>query len=122
MCNRIKSKEEILQIYENVKGLFDKRNEGADKPEKYFISVCGGTGCTSSSSLKIVEALKHWAKHYGVEDKVEISITGCFGVCERGPIVKIYPDHTFYTKVTEEEAERIIRRHICNQDIIHLLL
>ena len=122
MCTRIKSKEELLQMYNNVKDLLDIRKVVDDNPTKYVISVCGGTGCTSSNSLKIVELLKHWAKEYNVEDKVEISIAGCFGFCERGPIVKIYPDHTFYTKVTEEECERIIRRHICNHDIIHHLL
>lgn len=122
MCARINSKEDLMKVYENVKDLLNLRTVENDKPEKYHISVCGGTGCTSSNSLKIVEALKHWAKEYGVEDKVEISIAGCFGFCERGPIVKIFPDHTFYTKVTVDEAERIIRRHICNHDIIHHLL
>lgn len=119
---RINSKEELLKLYDNVKDLLEIRRVENDKPEKYHISVCGGTGCTSSNSLEIVESLKHWAKEYGVEDKVEISIAGCFGFCERGPIVKIFPDHTFYTKVTVEETERIIRRHICNHDIIHHLL
>lgn len=122
MCARINSKDDLMKVYENVKDLLDLRRVENDKPEKYHISVCGGTGCTSSNSLKIVEALKHWAKEYGVEDKVEISIAGCFGFCERGPIVKIFPDHTFYTKVTVDEAERIIRRHICNHDVIHHLL
>ena len=122
MCKRITSKEELFQLYDNVKDLLDIRTVENSQPEKYHISVCGGTGCSSSNSLEIVDALKHWAKEYGVEDKVEISIAGCFGFCERGPIVKIFPDHTFYTKVTVEEAERIIRRHICNHDIIHHLL
>ena len=122
MCNKIKSKEELLNLYENVKGLLELRKIEIEEPEKYHISVCGGTGCTASSSLKIIEALKYWAKEYKVEDKVEISITGCFGFCEKGPIVKIFPDHVFYTKVNEDEAERIIRRHICNHDIIHHLL
>ena len=122
MCKKINSKEEFLNLYDNVKDLLELRKTEIEEPEKYHISVCGGTGCTSSSSLKIIDALKHWAKEYNVEDKVEISITGCFGFCERGPIVKIFPDHVFYTKVTEDEAERIIRRHICNHDIIHHLL
>ena len=122
MCKKLTSKQELLDMYERVKDVLTLRQTVDENPTKYHISVCGGTGCTSSNSLKIVEALKHWAKEYHVEDKVEISITGCFGFCERGPIVKIFPDHIFYTKVTEEEAERIIRRHICNHDIIHHLL
>ena len=104
MCKKVNSKEELLALYDNVKDLLELRTKVNENPEKYHISVCGGTGCSSSNSLKIVEALKHWAKEYKVEDKVEISITGCFGFCERGPIVKIFPDHVFYTKVNEEEA------------------
>lgn len=122
MCTKITSKEQLLTVYDNVKELIEKRTILQEKPEKYHISVCGGTGCMSSKSEEIVKSLKHWAKEYGVEDKVEVAITGCFGFCERGPIVKIFPDHTFYTKVTVEETERIIRRHICSHDVINHLL
>ena len=62
MCKKINSKEELLNLYENVKDLLELRKTEIEEPEKYYISVCGGTGCTSSSSLKIVDALKHWAK------------------------------------------------------------
>ena len=107
MCKKVNSKEELLALYDNVKDLLELRTTVNENPEKYHISVCGGTGCSSSNSLKIVEALKHWAKEYKVEDKVEISITGCFGFCERGPIVKIFPDHVFYTKVNEKKLKEL---------------
>ncbi len=122
MCKRINSKEELLALYENVKDVLTFREKEADTTEKYHISVCGGTGCTSSNSPEILEKLKYWAKECGVEDKVEISITGCFGFCERGPIVKIFPDHTFYTKVKPEDAERIIKEHIVNHHVVEDLL
>ncbi len=122
MCKRINSKEELLALYENVKDVLAFREKEADTTEKYHISVCGGTGCTSSNSPEILEKLKYWAKECGVEDKVEISITGCFGFCERGPIVKIFPDHTFYTKVKPEDAERIIKEHIVNHHVVEDLL
>lgn len=122
MSKKIKSREELLSIYENVKGLLDLRREERDVTDKYHISVCGGTGCTSSNSLAIVEALKYWAQKCGVENSVEVSIAGCFGFCERGPIVKIFPDHTFYTKVREEDAERIIKEHIIKHQVIEDLL
>lgn len=122
MCKKINSREDLLNLYENVKCLLDLRYVERDDSEKFHISVCGGTGCTSSSSLAIVEKLKYWAKECHVEDKVEISITGCFGFCERGPIVKIFPDHTFYTKVKEEDAERIIKEHIIERKVIEDLL
>ena len=120
--SKIQSKEELLKIYDNVKDLLDLRREEKDISDRYHISVCGGTGCTSSNSLAIVDELKYWAKTCGVEDKVEISIAGCFGFCERGPIVKIFPDHTFYTKVKAEDAERIIKEHIIEHKVLDDLL
>ena len=122
MCNRINSKEELLKLYENVKDLLLTRTNEVTICDKYFISVCAGTGCTSSKSLEIFDALKHWAKECGVEDRVEVSIAGCFGFCERGPIVKIFPDHTFYTKVKVEDAEKIIKSHIVGHVIVEELL
>lgn len=121
MC-KINSKEDLLKVYDNVKDVLSLRTVEKDVSEKYHISVCGGTGCTSSNSLEIVETLHHWAKECGVEDKVEISITGCFGFCERGPIVKVFPDHTFYTKVKVSDAEKIIKDHIVNHEVVHSLL
>ena len=122
MCNRINSKEELLKLYDNVKDLLLTRTNEVTICDKYYISVCAGTGCTSSKSLEIVDALKHWAKECGVEDRVEVSIAGCFGFCERGPIVKIFPDHTFYTKVKVEDAEKIIKSHIVDHVIVEELL
>ena len=122
MCKKINSKEELLNLYNNVKDILEFRKVESESTEKYHISVCGGTGCSSSNSLEILEKLKYWAKECGVENKVEISITGCFGFCERGPIVKIFPDHTFYTKVKPEDAERIIKEHILNHKVIEDLI
>ena len=122
MCNKINSREDLLKMYDNVKDLLDIKNTYQESPSKYCISVCGGTGCTSSSSLQIIEKLKEAAKKFGVEDKVEITMAGCFGFCERGPIVKVYPDHIFYTKVKVEDCEEIIEKHICHQEIVERLL
>ena len=119
---RIKSREELLQKYNEYQSLLDLRKKERDVSEKYHISVCGGTGCTSSKSLEIVDELKKYAKEYHVEDKVEISISGCFGFCERGPIVKIFPDHTFYVKVSPSDAEKIIKQHIVEGKVIDELL
>lgn len=119
---RIKSREELLQKYNEYQSLLDLRREERDVSEKYHISVCGGTGCTSSKSLEIVDELKKYAKEYHVEDKVEISISGCFGFCERGPIIKIFPDHTFYVKVSPSDAEKIIKQHIVEGKVIDELI
>ena len=122
MCKRLNSREELLSLYENVKDLLTLRDNESDLTDKYYISVCGGTGCNSSNSMEIVSELKKWAKECGVEDKVEIAIAGCFGFCERGPIVKIFPDHTFYTKVKPADAEKIIKQHIVEHVVVDELL
>ena len=122
MCKRIESKEQLLRLYENVKDLLNLRGEERDDSEQFYISVCGGTGCTSSNSLEVVKELERWIKECALEDRVKVAIAGCFGFCERGPIVKIFPDHTFYTKVKPEDAERIVKEHILERKIVEDLL
>lgn len=78
---------------------------------RMHLLVCGGTGCTSSQSLKLMDELKASIKRHGLEDEVEVVITGCFGFCEKGPIIKVYPDDVFYVSVTPEDAEEIIAEH-----------
>ena len=119
MCLKaIKSYEELENMYNNLKGLLDIKKGKQNKEGKYNISICGGTGCQASQSEKIKEELERFAKLYGVDDRVTISITGCFGFCEKGPIVKISPDHTFYIKMKPENAERIIKEHIVEGKLI----
>lgn len=123
MCNiKIKSKQDLLNYYENVKGLLDIRNGVTKDADKYHISVCAGTGCTSLNSLMIVENLQKYVKEYHLEDKIEVSITGCFGFCAKGPIVKIFPDNTFYVQVKPEDAERIIKEHFVEKHVVEDLL
>nr|WP_320120543.1 NADH-ubiquinone oxidoreductase-F iron-sulfur binding region domain-containing protein [uncultured Marinifilum sp.] len=82
--------------------------------EKYkmHILICGGTGCRASASETIQNNLQDALKAKGLEDEVQVVMTGCFGFCEKGPIVKILPDNTFYTEVKPEDAEEIIDEHI----------
>ena len=119
MCLKtIKSYEELDNLYNNLKGLLDIKKGKADVSRKMNISICGGTGCHAAESEKIKEELIKYAEVYGVSDKVDVSITGCFGFCEKGPIVKISPDHTFYIKIKPENAERIIKEHIVEGKLI----
>ena len=119
MClSRVNSFEELQSLYSNLKGLLDIKKGKQNKDGKFNISICGGTGCQASQSEKIKEELERFAKLYGVDDRVSISITGCFGFCEKGPIVKISPDHTFYIKIKPENAERIIKEHIVEGKLI----
>ncbi|CDN32330.1 NAD-reducing hydrogenase subunit HoxF [Mucinivorans hirudinis] len=76
------------------------------------ILVCGGTGCKASQSSLIIENLQQAVQLFGIGEQVSVVQTGCFGFCEKGPIVKIMPDLTFYTEVKPEDAEEIVREHI----------
>ena len=78
----------------------------------HYILVCGGTGCESSNADGIYNNLLTEAKAAGVIDKVQIVKTGCFGFCEKGPIVKVLPEDTFYVEVKPEDAKDIILEQI----------
>ncbi|POR03936.1 NADH dehydrogenase [Alkalispirochaeta sphaeroplastigenens] len=77
-----------------------------------YCLVCGGTACESSKSDQIFHNLQRIAEERGVQDDVQIIKTGCFGFCEKGPIVKILPDESFYVDVTADDAAEIIDEHI----------
>ena len=73
---------------------------------------CGGTGCRASESVRIVERLREEIAAAGMDNDVQVVVTGCFGFCEQGPIVKVIPDNTFYTNVKPEDAEEIVKEHV----------
>jgi len=79
---------------------------------KMQLLVCGGTGCRASASATIVEKLNESLKAHQLTEEAQVVITGCFGFCEKGPIVKVIPDNTFYTQVKPEDAEEIVAEHI----------
>ncbi|MCT4542502.1 MAG: NADH-quinone oxidoreductase subunit NuoF [Vallitalea sp.] len=89
---------------------------------KMHILVCGGTGCKSASSDKIVENLKEHLKNNNMDQEVKVLKTGCFGFCEKGPVVKITPDNTFYVQVQPEDAEEIVKEHIVKGRKVERLL
>ena len=89
---------------------------------KYHILLCGGTGCTASESPKIRENFIQILKEKNLSDDVQVVTTGCFGFCEKGPIVKILPDNTFYTQVTPEDALEIVNEHIIKGRKVQRLL
>ena len=79
---------------------------------KMHVLVCGGTGCQASASAQIIKNFQDILAAKGLQDEVQVVRTGCFGFCEKGPIVKIMPDNTFYTQVKPEDVEKIINEHI----------
>ncbi len=89
---------------------------------KMHILVCGGTGCRASASKSIICRLEECLKDRALEDEVQVIATGCFGFCEKGPIVKIMPDNTFYVQVKPEDADEIIDEHIIKGRKVERLL
>ena len=74
--------------------------------------VCGGTSCHSSESDAIVWNLRDELEAKGLSETVQVILTGCFGFCEKGPIVKVLPDNTLYVGVKPEDAQTIVEEHI----------
>ncbi len=79
---------------------------------RMHLLVCGGTGCTSSDSLVLVDKLNESIEKHGLSNEVEVVVTGCFGFCEKGPIIKVYPDDVFYVSVKPEDADEIVAEHV----------
>lgn len=79
---------------------------------KRHLLVCGGTGCHNSESDAIVCNLRDELEAKDLAETVQVIITGCFGFCGKGPIVKVIPDNTFYVEVKPDDAKEIIEEHI----------
>jgi len=86
------------------------------------ILVCGGTGCTSSGSLPVIDALNAEIKAAGLDEEVKVVQTGCFGLCALGPIMIVYPDGTFYSRVTAEDIPEIVSEHIVKGRVVERLV
>lgn len=89
---------------------------------KMHLLICGGTGCKASSSDAIAEKLKTELAANNLQDEVQVIMTGCFGFCEKGPIVKVLPDNTFYTQVKPEDAAEIVKEHVIKGRKVERLL
>ncbi|HAZ37113.1 MAG TPA: NADH-quinone oxidoreductase subunit F, partial [Clostridiaceae bacterium] len=76
------------------------------------VLICGGTGCTSSGSMDIKKALEDELKKRGIDKEVEVIRTGCFGLCALGPVVIIYPEGAFYSRVKVEDIPELVEEHL----------
>ncbi|MEE1144416.1 MAG: NADH-quinone oxidoreductase subunit NuoF [Acutalibacteraceae bacterium] len=86
------------------------------------VLICGGTGCTSSHSMKIAEAMEKEIKANGLENDVNVVKTGCFGLCALGPIMIVYPEGSFYSRVTVDDVKEIVEEHLVKGRIVKRLL
>ena len=86
------------------------------------VLVCGGTGCTSSHSGELIDALNANIKEKGLEEEIQVVRTGCFGLCALGPIMIVYPEGCFYSEVKVEDIPEIVEEHLLKGRIVKRLL
>ena len=111
--------KELDKIRESKKDLIAVRRLVKEEGEKLAkktgyrkqVLVCGGTGCTSSHSMKVIERLESTLKEMGLDDVLVVK-TGCFGLCSLGPIMIVYPEGAFYAQMTPEHAETVVKQHL----------
>ncbi len=86
------------------------------------VLVCGGTGCTSSNSMKIIAKLEEELKKHGLENDIRIVKTGCFGLCALGPIMIVYPEGSFYSMVEVDQIPEIVEEHLVKGNVVEKYL
>ena len=86
------------------------------------VLICGGTGCTSSGSKTLQEAFNNSLEKFGLTEEIKMVQTGCFGLCALGPIVIVYPDGTFYSRVSAEDVDEIVEEHLLKGRIVDRLV
>ncbi|WP_312666926.1 NADH-quinone oxidoreductase subunit NuoF [Tissierella praeacuta] len=107
--NRIKLRQSELgkEFIEEIAGL-----------KKHHILVCGGTGCHSGGGDKIKDLIEQKINEKGLGEEIQVVLTGCFGLCESGPNIVVYPEGVFYSHVTLEDVEEIVEEHIIKGHIV----
>ncbi len=118
----LRSIEDLQRVKEQSQGLLFLRKNVEAVTGKREILVCAGTGCHSAMSKEIVQEFNNELKKRNMSDKATCHITGCFGFCEKGPIVKVYPDDVFYTEVKVSDVDDIISSHLMEGEIVERLL
>ena len=86
------------------------------------VLICGGTGCTSSGSVALRDKLAEELKAKGIDEEVKIVMTGCFGLCALGPIMIVYPEGTFYSRVEAKDIPEIVEEHLLKGRIVERLV
>ena len=90
-------------------------------PKKTIVSVCGGTGCTALGSGDVIKALREELKNRGLEDKIEVKVSGCRGFCQHGALVTIEPQGIFYQRVRPKDVAEVVEATLNGKTVEHLL-
>lgn len=120
--NRIDSFKTLMDKQSELMPILNLRKESMENSEYKELLICGGTGCVSSQSNLLLQNLNSEIEKHGLSDKVKASITGCFGFCEKGPIVKVFPEDVFYVEVTPDDAAELVKSHLVDGHKLERLL
>ena len=104
-----KAKHDLIQVRRVVREEGEKL--AAKTGYRKQVLVCGGTGCTSSHSMQVIDQLEKSLKEHKIND-VLIVKTGCFGLCSLGPIMIVYPEGAFYSQMTPEHVKTVVEKHL----------
>ncbi len=119
----MKTLDELKVIRERVyPELTIREGKKLEGKVRAHVLICAGTGCTSSGSQKIADRLEAELKKHNLEEEIKVVKTGCFGLCALGPIMVVYPEGAFYSRITEEDVARIVEEHFKNGNVVKELL
>ncbi|MDD6214924.1 MAG: NADH-quinone oxidoreductase subunit NuoF [Firmicutes bacterium] len=121
----MKSLAELEKIQKDTYGEVALRlgdTEHATPGLKGNILCCGGTGCTSSGCQAIIHEMEAQLKAHGLDDKYKVIKTGCFGLCALGPIMIVYPEGAFYSRITAQNVKQIVEEHLIGGNVVKDLL
>ncbi len=119
----MKTLDELKVIRERVyPELTIREGAKAEGKVRAHVLICAGTGCTSSGSQKIADRLEAELKKHNLEEEIRVVKTGCFGLCALGPIMVVYPEGAFYSRITEDDVTRIVEEHFNNGNVVKELL
>jgi NADH:ubiquinone oxidoreductase subunit F (NADH-binding)/(2Fe-2S) ferredoxin len=118
----IRSPKQLTDAYEQYKELLATRLGTVVDENTRLVLICGGTGCHASESDKILKKFQTMIEEKGLAGKVQATMAGCFGFCEKGPIVKIFPEGVFYVNVKMSDVEDIVDQHLVDGKKVSRLL
>lgn len=107
---------------EDLRSIKDKYTPIVNFIDKTYLMLCGGTGCHSTGSLEVKEALENEIQKHSLQEKVEIIETGCNGFCAMGPILVVQPDDIFYQKLSVNDIPELVEQHLLNNTPVERLL
>lgn len=118
----IKSIKDLKAVREEYLPFIQLRLGEANKTSETHVLVCSGTACTSSASQEVREELLQQLQKHNLEKQVKVIKTGCFGFCQRGPIVLVQPDNVFYCQVERNDVIKLVEKHLMRGQVVEDLL